>query len=143
VRYLLRRQAWNPFNDEPVEFVELNFDFHPATVQRELNRAGFEVSQRIPVSFFRMNVFKRVIPVDLLVQADNLLQHSGLLYSPSIFVQSTSKGGTASIIDTDDIFLCPESGSTLMRQGDELVSEATGTRWAIRDGIYDFKAPLE
>src|SRR6185436_7909443 len=32
LRWLLRRQAWNPFAPEPVEFIELNFDFHPRTM---------------------------------------------------------------------------------------------------------------
>ncbi len=30
VRYGLHRQKWNPFSPEPVEFAELNFDFHHA-----------------------------------------------------------------------------------------------------------------
>src|SRR5690606_4880500 len=81
-RYLLRRQTWNPFDHEPVEFVELNFDFHPAYIRRELNRAGFEVLQQIPVSFFRAGLFKKLLPTDALVAADSLLQHSGLLYTP-------------------------------------------------------------
>ena len=31
-RWLLRRQSWNPFERTPIEFVEMNFDFHPAWV---------------------------------------------------------------------------------------------------------------
>ena len=33
LRWLLRRQDWNPFDREPVEYVELNYDFHPAAVR--------------------------------------------------------------------------------------------------------------
>ena len=40
-RYWLKRQTWNPFDRYPVEFVELNFDFHPAFVQQELKPCWF------------------------------------------------------------------------------------------------------
>ena len=33
LRYWLGRQAWSPFTLEPVEFAELNFDFHPDAVR--------------------------------------------------------------------------------------------------------------
>ncbi len=40
VRYALRRQTWSPFDLEPVEFVKLNFDFHPAYMAQLLARRG-------------------------------------------------------------------------------------------------------
>ena len=142
LRYALRQQRWNPFDQIPVEFVELNFDFHPAYIQRELNRAGFEMLARLPVSFFRMGALKQLLSTDVLVAADSLLQRSGWLYSPSIFVQALARESTRNNLEHDDIFVCPETGTTLTREGDTLISEG-GTRWAIRDGIYDFKAPLD
>jgi len=33
LRFVLRRQTWSPFSPEPVEFTELNFDFHPKAVR--------------------------------------------------------------------------------------------------------------
>ena len=30
LRYTFHRQAWNPFSPEPIEFADLNFDFHLA-----------------------------------------------------------------------------------------------------------------
>ncbi|NTU64706.1 MAG: class I SAM-dependent methyltransferase, partial [Chloroflexi bacterium] len=29
-RYILRKQKWSPFDRQPIEFAELNFNFHPA-----------------------------------------------------------------------------------------------------------------
>jgi ubiquinone/menaquinone biosynthesis C-methylase UbiE len=142
-RYTLKKQQWNPFDLEPVEFVELNYDFHPRYVQQALTDAGFEVTQRLPVSFFRVSALKKWLPTGLLVQADQVLQHTGLLYTPSIFTRATARGATANNLDIADIFVCPESGSALQRAGDTLVAQAGGRRWAIRDGIYDFKAPVE
>ena len=142
-RYLLRQQSWNPFDRQPVEFVELNFDFHPAYVRQELNRAGFELKQRLPVSFFRMGLLKRYLPADFIVNADNVLQQSGFLYSPSVFIKSIARGSTPDNLDAENIFVSPESGGPLTRDGDTVVCDSTGKRWAIRDGIYDFKAPLD
>ena len=39
LRFLVRRQEWSPFDREPVEFVELNFDFHPAWIREQLHDA--------------------------------------------------------------------------------------------------------
>ncbi len=41
LRYLLRSQSWSPYSHEPIEFVELNFDFHPAYIQAALKDTGF------------------------------------------------------------------------------------------------------
>lgn len=144
LRYTLGQQTWNPFELQPVEFVELNFDFHPQYIQREMLRAGFNLHRRMPVSFFRVGALKKRLPTDLLVSMDSLLQHTGLLYTPSIFIQATANTSeTANNIDADMIFACPETGAPVTREGDTIVCRATGQRWAIRDGIYDFKAPLE
>jgi ubiquinone/menaquinone biosynthesis C-methylase UbiE len=87
IRYWLRRQDWNPFDLEPVEFVELNFDFHPAYMAQCLREAGFEACRRLALSYFRIGFLKRWVPTSLLVRLDSLLQHTGrfALYSPSVF----------------------------------------------------------
>lgn len=143
VRYALGKQAWSPYDRDPVEFVELNFDFHPEYIMQQLKSAGFVPKQRIPVSFFRLELLKKTLPTNMLVGLDSLLQYTGMLVTPSIFVKSVAAGQTANHLDTDSLFICPESGSELKRQGDVLVCLETGRRYAIRDGIYDFKAPLE
>ena len=144
LRYALKRQDWNPHDLNPVEFVELNFDFHPEYIARELRKAGFIIRQRVPVSFFRVGTLKQRVPTSLLVTADSLLQHTNMLYTPSIFVQAfANPRPNINGVQEDDIFACPETGAPLLQEGDVLTSRATGTRWAIRDGIYDFKAPLD
>lgn len=143
LRYALKRQQWNPYDLTPVEFVELNFDFHPEYVVQELKAAQFAPQERVPVSFFRLNALKNRLPTNLLVSLDNVMQQSGLLYSPSIFVKSAAIGDGVNNLNTDALFVCPETGAELKREGDTLISQANGLRWAIRDGIYDFKAPLD
>jgi len=50
LRYALRRQAWNPFDQEPVEFVEMNFDFHPDWMWERLREAMFHVKRTVALA---------------------------------------------------------------------------------------------
>ncbi len=143
LRYALRAQDWSPYAYDPVEFVELNFDFHPQYIVDNLQQAKFDVDSRIPVSFFRMGLLKKLLPTGALVTLDGLLQNTGILYTPSIFVKSKATGRSANNLDTLALFVDPDTGDDLIREGDTMVCEATGTRYAVRDGIYDFKARLD
>ena len=53
LRYMLGRQAWSPFTQDPIEFAALNFDFHPKAIWRDLRAAGFTVEKILTVSHFR------------------------------------------------------------------------------------------
>src|SRR5215216_5614779 len=46
-RYLLGRQKWSPFTLESVEFVKLNFDFHPRAVRNWLKDLGFKIEKTL------------------------------------------------------------------------------------------------
>lgn len=142
LRYALRRQNWSPYRLDPVEFVALNYDFHPTYIDNALKASGFLIQQRVPVSWLRLGILKRSIPTDLLVRFDAALQQSGWLASPSVFTlnQATGTGSRQVLDNSEDIFACPLTGGELHREGDTLVNDA-GVRWAIRDGIYVFKAP--
>ena len=87
-RWLGRRQSWDPFDEEPVEFVELNYNFHPKAVRVWLGQAGFVIERQLAVSHFRLPLVKSLIPARALVAADSALQPTGawIQYSPSIFV---------------------------------------------------------
>lgn len=142
LRYALKRQSWNPYNLAPVEFVELNFDFHPQYIVEALKRNKFTILRRIPVSFFRLQVLKERLPTSFLANLDSVFQHSGLLISPSVFIKSRAVGATPNQMDDAQIFACPDCGGNLVRDDDTMRCEREGRRWAVRDGIYDFKTPL-
>jgi SAM-dependent methyltransferase len=144
LRYLLGRQEWSPFGLEPIEFVELNFDFHPAWIQKRLAEVGLRVQKRRTVSHFRMDLLKRIVPTPLLVTLDRLCQPTGALWqlTPSVFVRSTADA-EKSAAPEGAFFRCTVCGSTmLVDEGDLLACTDCGARFAVRDGIYDFKAPL-
>jgi SAM-dependent methyltransferase len=142
-RFATGKQKWNPHDLDPVEFVELNFDFHPDYMKQQLKAAGFATKRSIPVSFFRIGVLKNTLPTGLLAGMDGVLQLTGLHYTPSTFTRNIATGDSPNNLATDSLFVCPNDGHELTRVGDTLMCKSCSQRWAIRDGVYDFKAPLE
>jgi SAM-dependent methyltransferase len=148
-RYLLRRQDWSPFDPMPIEFMELNFDFHPAWIREQLVASDLVPGETLTVSHFRVGLLKRRIPTRWLVKLDSLVQHSGRWWqlAPSVFLRSraTADGPSAS---PGTFFACPKCQTPLPLPSspkspvDELfVCRSCGTSWACRNGIYDFKEP--
>ncbi|MGD8998389.1 MAG: class I SAM-dependent methyltransferase [Anaerolineae bacterium] len=145
LRYLVGRQAWSPFEREPVEFVALNFDFHPAWVEEQLAQVGLRIQQRRAVSTFRLGLLKRLVPTDILVALDRLCQPAGglLPLSPSVFVRCAA-GADRPCAAPETFFRCTTCGSTVLTEGKSIVSCVDcSARFAVREGIYDFKEPLE
>ncbi len=140
LRYALRRQSWSPFSPEPVEFAALNFDFHPATVRTWLRVCGFSVERQLTVSHFRMQPFKRWLPLGLLVQMDSLAQLSGDLWqlSPSVFVRCTARGETP-LAAPGAFFRCPACAAPLPVSEGSPACPSCGKTWPFEDGIYDFR----
>ncbi|MBZ0282050.1 MAG: class I SAM-dependent methyltransferase [Anaerolineae bacterium] len=136
-------QSWNPYDLDPVEFVELNFDFHPGYMRLKLEEAGFAMKRSMPVSFFRVGALKDRVPTGFLAGLDGLLQLTGLHYTPSVFTKNIAVGNSPNNINHLSLFVCPSCGEELTRIGNTMMCKACNQRWAIRDGIYDFKAPLE
>ena len=144
LRWMLGRQTWNPFDPQPIEFMPLNFDFHPRTMFAWLARAGFDVQRIRTVSHLRLGLLKRLAPTPLLVGLDALLQPTGQFaqFSPSVFVRAQALGDTPRA-PAGKFFCCPAcSGDELNERGDHLHCAQCGRRWPVRDGIYDFKEPL-
>jgi SAM-dependent methyltransferase len=145
LRYGLGRQDWSPFDRAPVEFVKLNFDFHPAWVREQLARQGLTVRAQRTVSHFRLDLLKRLVPLKLLTGLDRLCQPTGALWqlTPSVFVRSQAPADKPAAPD-GAFFRCLVCGASgLTEVADALRCAGCGARYALRDGIYDFKGPLE
>ncbi len=148
LRYLFGRQAWSPFTLAPVEFVVLNYDFHPRAVRNWLETLDFTVERTLTVSHFRVGWLKRIVPTGLLVFLDSLLQPTGAFWqlTPSVFVRARKDGIASSHKPPADAslwFRCLECGhSPLTPHADHLSCPSCERRYALRDGIYDFREPM-
>ena len=140
LRYFLGKQSWSPYTTDPVEFAELNFDFHPRAVRRYLHQAGFNIEKQLSVSHFRINALKRTIPTHLLAGLDGLVQWTGgfLQVSPSVFSRCRAPGDNERA-EEGAMFKCPSCGATLDALNQDLQCEACGRVWEYREGIYDFR----
>ena len=144
-RYALRRQRWSPYDRSPIEFVELNFDFHPDWMKTQLQHAGFSIRSTRAVSTFRLGALKRLFGAKRLAAIDGALQRplAALALSPSMFVLDhlpplvppVKRGG-----QRGELFACPTCRLPLPAQPvDDELGCANGHRWSTRDGIFDFK----
>ena len=148
LRYWLGKQEWSPFTREPVEFVELNFDFHPMAVRAWLRELGFDVRRTLTLSHFRLGLLKRLVPTGILVVLDSLAQWTGALWqlSPSVFVRADLAGKRSDSVPelVKQWFKCPAcEESPLTTKKDRLHCPSCSADWAIRNGIYDFKEPMK
>jgi len=148
-RYLLGRQTWSPFAREPVEFAELNFDFHPGAVFNWLNELSFEIERVLTLSHFRVGLLKRIVPTGILVFLDSLFQWTGALWqlTPSVFVKARSQAGQQRDgIPSNPLlfFKCPDCGaSPPVDKKEYLECPNCKKKWEVKDGIYDFREPMK
>jgi SAM-dependent methyltransferase len=151
-RWLLGRQDWSPFEAEPVEFVKLNFDFHPGWMDEQMAKAGLVQEQRLAVSHFRLPLLKRFAPTSLLVKVERpFFALAGKLpLSPSVFAKVHIKAKRQRrTVNTDPgavelLFRCPQCRSDeIIREEEERVSCPVCNRhYGRKSGIWDFKEPI-
>ncbi|HET9910007.1 MAG TPA: methyltransferase domain-containing protein [Anaerolineales bacterium] len=147
-RFLFGKQEWNPFALEPVEFVKLNFDFHPQAIRNWLEGLGLRIEKTLALSYFRVGLLKRIVPTGILVFLDSLLQRTGTLwqYSPSVFVRAKAVEGEHRPLRDGSIlsyFKCPDCGhSPLAEKSTFLECTNCKKKWEIKAGIYDFREPM-
>ena len=150
LRYWLGKQKWSPFTLEPIEFVALNFDFHPRAIRQWLENLNLEVQMVLSVSHFRIGLLKRNLPAGLLAAIDGFLQPTGSLFqfSPSVFLRTKLKGTTPSKkiqppLTVISFFQCPECGTHPLQNHQEyLLCTGCRRKWGFHDDIYDFREPL-
>ncbi len=141
LRWWLRRQEWNPFTPEPVEFVELHYDFHPRYIREKLAEAGFSTGRMLTVSHFRIGWLKRLIPAGLLAALDSIAQLTGNWWqlSPSVFVLNTASGDDQTAPD-GAFWRCPACGSYKLDESPEgLTCARCNAHWPKINGVYSFK----
>jgi SAM-dependent methyltransferase len=154
-RWLLGRQQWSPLDPTPVEFVEMNYDFHPAWMWEQFQRARLVVRRQMAVSHFRTPALKRLVRAQHLAAMDSWFFGPGGRYplAPSVFVQLQAPDNEPAPVASmqpdvrtavTDLFCCPACGGDrtfALVDGEQaiLTCRACHTRYAKRDGIWDFK----
>ncbi|MBX3013870.1 MAG: class I SAM-dependent methyltransferase [Caldilineaceae bacterium] len=149
-RWLLRRQSWSPFTPTPLEFVALNFDFHPKWMNEQMTKSGLVRQQQLAVSHFRLPFLKQRVNPTHLAQIDSVFFRLGGHYplAPSVFVQATSNQGrvpqaiTGNGTAIAELFCCPQCRAEafqLVTEG-QLLCRQCNAAYAKKNGIWDFKA---
>jgi ubiquinone/menaquinone biosynthesis C-methylase UbiE len=150
MRWLLGRQDWSPFDQTPLEFVEMNFNFHPAWMRRQFETAGLQIKNIRTLSHYRLDWLKRLLPTSLLVKLDSWAQPTGAWWqlAPSLFLQAQAHKPNRPA--AAGFFHCPVCKSVELQQtGPTLASDyilvcrGCGLGWAYQGNIYDFKTPVE
>ena len=141
LRYWLGKQKWSPFTLEPVEFVKLNYDFHPLQIRKWLEAAGFRMERQLTVSHFRSGFLKRVIPLKVLVGLDAFLQPSGELIqlTPSVFLRARDTR-PLSPVSAQLQFRCPACGMVPLEEtSSKMICHQCHQSYPLVEGIYDFR----
>lgn len=149
LRWMSGRQQWSPLTPEPIEFVKLNFDFHPRWMQTRFADAQLRIHEQFAVSHFRVPALKQLVDAERLAQVDEWLFSAGGYYplAPSVFVKAVTKRvyprpviGTAPT-DVAKLFRCPICNAeafTLLAPS-QLSCGQCNRRYAQQNGIWDFK----
>ena len=153
LRWGMRKQDWSPFAPQPVEFVALNYDFHPDWMEAQMRAAGFLVRRRYGVSHFRLPQIKERVGAEQLAQVDARLFELGGTYpvSPSVFLQVGAPGAasrpplSSAPADVHRLLRCPECG----REGLERIDEdrvrcgGCGAEYGRQGGVWDMKEAVK
>ena len=139
-RYLAGRQAWNPFGQEPIEFAEMNFDFHPSYVRRHLQQVGLRVEKTCALSLFRWQPLKQRLEAERLARLDAVLQPIASLYplSPSVMLRARAPRALGE--PPDYLLACPLCHGPLREQANRVLCDSCRRCWPKANGIYDFKS---
>lgn len=152
LRWLVGQQRWSPLAPEPVEFVPLNFDFHPRWMAARLTEAHLSIRLQLAVSHFRISIVKERVDARRLAQVDRLLFRLGGRFplAPSVFVQAVAPTGpgraplSAGSAGVAALFRCPhcETEAFELRAPKQLLCQVCGIRFEQKSGIWDFKEAI-
>ncbi len=138
-RYAMGRQQERPFDRDPHEFVELNWNFHPEYIYEALVQAGLAPRESMAVSHFRHAQLKARVPATALARADALIGRplAPLALAPSQFQRAIRATGQATV---DSLWRCPAcGGEDVVESAKAVHCSSCGRDWPIVDGIHIFR----
>ncbi|MGA9397796.1 MAG: class I SAM-dependent methyltransferase [Anaerolineaceae bacterium] len=140
LRYWLRRQDWDPFSEDAVEFASLNFDFHPKAIRRWLAENHFDIQKQLTVSHFRTVLLKKLIPPKVLASLDGLFQSTGawIQLTPSVFLRAMATG-TQIAKQRQGFYKCLACGAGMPEAQGDIRCPKCKHLWKNKNGILDFR----
>ncbi|MBI1293403.1 methyltransferase domain-containing protein [bacterium] len=152
-RWALQQQEWSPFEPQPVEFVKLNYDFHPKWMEAQFAKSGLAIERRFALSHFRLPLLKRLISAEKLVKIEqSFVEFSGRFpLAPSALVTArSSHPRVAHSVGVDRqsvamLFRCPQCGAEAFTQivVDRLQCTACNHVYQQHNQIWDFKEAVQ
>jgi len=138
-RYVLRAQSWDPFAREPVEFVHLNFNFHPADIHERLVAVGLTIEAEKAVSIFRWQPLKRALGARRLAKLESVVQPvaSLLPLSPSVILRARREAQLTA--HPGHYLACPDCRGPLNMEATRVTCPECDRSWPQQDGILDFR----
>lgn len=149
-RWLVGKQTWSPFALEPIEFVELNFDFHPQWMEKQFADSSFSVKKQRAVSHFRLPLLKERFSAAGLARVDQKIFTIGGVWpiAPSVFLQSElAFERQRAVVGVDSasiskLFCCPQCQAALESlSSEQLLCQSCQLVFAKEKGVWDFKEP--
>lgn len=149
LRWAAARQGWSPWTPEPIEFVKLNYNFHPSWMEERLQAAGLRIEERLAVSHFRLGALKARVKAQTLARVDSWLFEVGGIFplAPSVFlkigapdnlVRRSSASGDGAV---EHLFRCPFCQAEAFERSAEHQVECTVCHalFERRGLVWDFK----
>lgn len=125
-----------------VETIFLNF--HPKDILNRFQNLGFKLVEKVGVSFFRIEIMKRIIPIKILVRLEGFVQSvlGKTNIAPSIFYKfKLDKKETEQTKDSklEDILVCPKCKSQLQFKKEECFCTNCRSKFEKVADIWDFR----
>lgn len=144
IRAMAKKMDTSPFNLVPSRIGETIQNYHPRYIFNLLEERGLNPEKVLSVSNFRLNIFKKIFPLKMLMFMENFYQNffSFISWGPSIFLKAkTDKSGTSpGYSKIGDMLCCPYcQGERLSVTADRIICSDCKRTYKIEDGIYNFK----
>ena len=94
LKFCIKKSKTNPFSEDIYFLNEVFVNFHPKLIKRYLAENGLIIKKSLNTSFFRISLFKKIVPLPVLVMLDAACQKlfSFLNLSPSIYLLCQKTG---------------------------------------------------
>lgn len=141
------KQPTHHNNEGVKEGVEgIFFNFHPQYIEKNLEKVGFTIENKIGCSFLRSQFLKKIFNPDLLLFFEKILQIalSWSNISPSIFLKTkhtTKTNEEPKMYESlEDILVCPKCKKDLKFDTSESAHcKACHSKYTKENGVWDFR----